>query len=66
VISEIKAALQALKEGNTLSKMAAFLCFQMCQQARITISKKKGLANSLLAVNTILSIVAPFPQDICK
>jgi hypothetical protein len=66
VTSKIKAALQALKEGSTLSKMVAFLYFQMCQQARITISKKKGLSNCLLALNKMLSIVAPFPQDICK
>jgi hypothetical protein len=60
VTSEIKAALQALKEGSTLSKMAPFLYFQMCQQARITISKKKGLSKSLLAWNKMLSIVGPF------
>jgi hypothetical protein len=60
----MKAALQALKEGSTLSKIAPFLCFQMCQLAKITISKKKGFSKSLLARKRMLSIVGPIPQEI--
>jgi hypothetical protein len=64
VTSEIKAALQALKEGNTFSNIAPFLYFQMCQQAKITISKKKGFSKSLLAWKKMLSKVGPIPQEI--
>jgi hypothetical protein len=53
LMSLIKHALHALKEGLIPLKKLLFLCFQMFQQTRITISIKQGPENFRVALFSI-------------
>jgi hypothetical protein len=54
------------KGSLTCWKIYSLVIFQIFQQARMTISVKKGLAKPALALINMVSILSACSQSICK